>query len=350
MFINQQFYIAKKPESMIENMHENLIGRKFGHLTVLCEADAEPTKDGHKIIKWKCRCDCGSIVITRGSSLKSGHTKGCGAKHRRIKDMTGKKFGKLTVISRASDYINKDGSRHIRWLCQCECGRESIVRGSTLRYGGTKSCGFCTRSDSNMGKGQHNLTGKKFGRWTVLYENGRLREPRGRIVPIWHCRCECGEERDIRAGSLVGGSSLSCGCYKYEYLSEKSKHGFGIFKAEHIVNDFLSKYSEHYEAQVIYSDLRGVNGYPLSYDFAVYLDDKPVLLIECQGVQHYKAVDYFGGIERFEIQQKNDAKKREYAKIHNISLLEIPYTCDTKESIIKLLMAQNNGLFSYECP
>lgn len=331
-------------------MREDLTGRKFGHLTVIGPAEDEITKTGTHVPRWKCRCDCGAIVVTRGSSLKSGHTKGCGQKHRAVKDMTGQKFGKLTVIERAEDYINKDGTKHVRWLCRCECGRETVVRGTALRYGSTTSCGICTRSASNMGKGQRDLTGQKFGKWTVLYENGRLVEPRGRVVPLWHCRCECGEERDIRAGTLVSGNSLSCGCYKHERLSELSKQGFGISHAEHVVNEFLSQYTEYYETQVIYPDLRGDSGYPLSYDFAVYKDGKVALLIECHGAQHYQPVEYFGGEERFAVQQANDDRKRAYAAKHNIPLLEIPYTCKTDESIIQLLMAYNNGLFSYECP
>ena len=331
-------------------MREDLTGRKFGLLTVISPAEDEITKSGRHIPRWKCCCECGAIVVTRGSSLKSGHTKGCGQKHRAVKDMVGKKFNKLTVIERADDYINKNGTKHVRWLCRCDCGRETIVRGTALRYGSTKSCGICTRSNSNMGKGQRDLTGQVFGRWTVLYENGRLVEPRGRIVPLWHCRCECGVERDIRAGTLVSGNSLSCGCYKYERLSELSKLGFGISKTEQFVNDFLSKYTEYYESQVIYPDLRGDSGYPLSYDFAIYKDGKVKLLIECQGKQHYQPVEYFGGEERFIIQQINDNKKRIYAAKHDIPLLEIPYICSTDGSIIQLLMTYNNGLFSYEYP
>lgn len=331
-------------------MREDLSGRKFGLLTVIGPSDDEITKSGAHIPRWECRCECGAIVVTRGSSLKSGHTKGCGQKHRAVKDMTGQRFNKLTVIERADDYINKNGTKDVQWLCRCDCGRETIVRGAALRNGHTKSCGVCTRSISNMGRGQRDLTGCVFGKWTVLYENGRLVEPRGRLVPLWHCRCKCGVERDIRAGTLVSGNSLSCGCYKHEKLSELSKLGFGISRAERCVNDFLSQYAEYYESQVIYPDLRGNSGYPLSYDFAVYKDSKVALLIECQGKQHYEPIEYFGGQERFVVQQANDNKKRIYAVKHNIALLEIPYTCVTDESIIRLLMTYNNGLFSYECP
>lgn len=51
-------------------------------------------------------------------------------------DLTGQTFGKLTVVSRAASI----GGR-TRWLCSCECGRESTVDACKLRSGHTQSCG-----------------------------------------------------------------------------------------------------------------------------------------------------------------------------------------------------------------
>lgn len=52
-------------------------------------------------------------------------------------DITGQKFGRLTVIERA---IN-DKYNNTRWLCQCGCGKEKIIRSTSLRNKITKSCG-----------------------------------------------------------------------------------------------------------------------------------------------------------------------------------------------------------------
>lgn len=52
-------------------------------------------------------------------------------------DLTGKKFGKLTVICRVEN--NKHGQP--QWKCVCDCGNETIVVGQKLRKGITKSCG-----------------------------------------------------------------------------------------------------------------------------------------------------------------------------------------------------------------
>lgn len=56
----------------------------------------------------------------------------------KLKDLTGQKFGKLTVIKRAENIKNRT-----RWECICECGRKVIIDSSHLRAGNTKSCGQC---------------------------------------------------------------------------------------------------------------------------------------------------------------------------------------------------------------
>lgn len=78
----------------------DLIGKKFSRLLVLSE---EPKK---KYIRYfKCKCDCGNIKITRGSSLKNGVCKSCGCiqkevikslgKKKRIHGMSGTRFYKI---------------------------------------------------------------------------------------------------------------------------------------------------------------------------------------------------------------------------------------------------------------
>ena len=52
-------------------------------------------------------------------------------------DLEGKKFNKLTVISR----VNNDKYGNSKWLCKCDCGNNVEVLGSHLRSNHTKSCG-----------------------------------------------------------------------------------------------------------------------------------------------------------------------------------------------------------------
>lgn len=57
----------------------------------------------------------------------------------RIKDITGRKYGKWTVLKCCGMATSKD--RTSLWLCQCECGNTAIVRRLTLTRGSSKSCG-----------------------------------------------------------------------------------------------------------------------------------------------------------------------------------------------------------------
>lgn len=56
---------------------------------------------------------------------------------RKAKDLTGERFGRLTVIQRAGSYRD----RHSTWLVKCDCGNEKIVAYNALTSGDTRSCG-----------------------------------------------------------------------------------------------------------------------------------------------------------------------------------------------------------------
>lgn len=115
---------------------------------------------------------------------------------------------------------------------------------------------------------------------------------------------------------------ISCTCNKKDNIS----------KGETIIFDTLSKHEINFIYQFSFDDLVGRNGGLLSYDF--YLSEYN-LLIEFQGEQHERPVEYFGGEERFKRQQEHDRRKREYAIDNNISLLEIwYYDIDKIENII----------------
>ena len=55
----------------------------------------------------------------------------------RFIDETGNKYGSLTVLHKAETPKGKP----IKWRCQCDCGNEVDVYGTSLRNGNTKSCG-----------------------------------------------------------------------------------------------------------------------------------------------------------------------------------------------------------------
>jgi len=68
-------------------------------------------------------------------------------------DLTGKKFGKLSVIRRSKDLF-LSGKPCIRWMCICDCGKEKDILGTSLRNGATKSCGCAPRK---KGRGKETI-------------------------------------------------------------------------------------------------------------------------------------------------------------------------------------------------
>lgn len=67
-------------------------------------------------------------------------------------DLTGNKYGKLTVIARAEDQVTREGKRFVQFLCKCECGNTTIVRSSSLRSGATSSCGCGKKGGKRTGR------------------------------------------------------------------------------------------------------------------------------------------------------------------------------------------------------
>lgn len=68
---------------------------------------------------------------------------------RRIKDIIlGTRFSKLTVIA-FGDNIDRGAGKHVRWWCRCDCGKDHLVQGTSLRNGSITSCG-CTRIEKQI--------------------------------------------------------------------------------------------------------------------------------------------------------------------------------------------------------
>ena len=64
----------------------------------------------------------------------------------KLENLTGMRFGRLTVYERTSDYITPKGQHETRWLCICDCGKEIIAKSGDLKKGRVKSCG-CLKKD-----------------------------------------------------------------------------------------------------------------------------------------------------------------------------------------------------------
>lgn len=79
-----------------------------------------------------------------------------------FKDLTGKKFGRLTVIERGDDYISPNGKHRVQWICLCDCGNITTVIANNLGRK-TTSCGCAWRETIRRllkKKNKYDLTGE----------------------------------------------------------------------------------------------------------------------------------------------------------------------------------------------
>lgn len=89
-------------------------------------------------------------------------------------DLVGKKYGKLTVISYAGRKQSGENQKKTMWLCKCECGNEKIVAGAELRNGSTISCGCFHKKMVGDINRTHNLS-SKCGRLYPLWKSMKYR-------------------------------------------------------------------------------------------------------------------------------------------------------------------------------
>ena len=133
----------------------DLTGQRFGKLTAI-KPDHSDNKRGWW---WLCHCDCGNTKIIPSGNLRSGSTISCGCyfrndENKRAKDLTGQRFGRLVVVSRAEDSFTPSGRKIIRWNCECDCGNHKIVDKWHLTSGKTISCG-CYRHERQIEANTH---------------------------------------------------------------------------------------------------------------------------------------------------------------------------------------------------
>ncbi len=300
----------------------DLTGQKFGKLTVLRQAQS---RNGNAY--WVCQCECGTVKEIRGGHLRSGKIISCGCQGKKNLgqkiDLTGQKFGRLTVLKEHG----KDKYGAIEWLCQCDCGKQTIVTGNRLRSGHTKSCG-CLNKEQITQLGKENaidLTGQRFGKLTALYPTDK----RIQKCVVWHCQCDCGNEYDVSSYLLTSGKVSSCGCLGRSMGEEKIEQ---ILKENNIPFEKEKRFSSCYNP---------TTKKLLRFDF--YIDNQ--YLVEFDGEQHYKATSGWNDEERLIITKERDEIKNKWCKENNIPLIRIPYTQLKKLNIQDLLLQTSTFIY-----
>lgn len=189
---------------------KDITGKRFGNLSVVSKGKKEKTQ------YWICRCDCGKIKEVRVSHLTSGNTISCGCK---FKNLMGLKFGRLVVLS----FVEAKNNHHY-WKCLCECGKEVLVNTTGLNNGNTKSCGCLQKERTSQVSTKHGL---KKGNYKYIYNPEYYQYKRKN--PLFLLK-----------------KNISCMIYHALRKKGKSKHGESVLD---YLPYTLQELKEHIESQ-----------------------------------------------------------------------------------------------------
>lgn len=140
---------------------EDLTGRKYGNLTVI---GFDRSEGGKRY--WNCLCDCGNTRSVMTSVLNRGFVTSCGCMNKTTMiDLTGKRFGRLLVTGLHED-PNDD---KLKWDCVCDCGTKKVIYGAYLRNGQVRSCG-CLRAENEAPKPDAFHRQRLYGVWAGMLQ------------------------------------------------------------------------------------------------------------------------------------------------------------------------------------
>lgn len=131
--------VSERVVFVLGNKRTDLIGKRFGRLTVIEETDER--KWGNVV--WLLECECGNKKKAVAQSFTSGNTVSCGCSRtktwqEKAEKNIGKVYGRLTVVKPLK---KREGKYKMQYLCKCDCGNETVKRLDLLKSGHTVSCG-----------------------------------------------------------------------------------------------------------------------------------------------------------------------------------------------------------------
>lgn len=265
---------------------------------------------------------CGHVYLTTPNSFINGGSRCniCKSKEAGIKKTKDTEWLKQEVYKIAGDDYSVIGEYHMAKykvkLKHNVCGNTFDMTIGHFRHG--ERCPKCSykKRDKQRMKTQDefkrdvlNTLGPKY---TVIGEY------RGDATPIEIKHSSCGKSYFAIPSAVKQMANTCPYCRPY--------HGEGF------IMNWLDHNRIEYEVQKKFPNLRDSN--PLSYDFFI---PNAKILIEYQGIQHFRPTEHFGGVSSFKVQKRHDDIKREYALANGYTLIEIPYTYKSYDSIATFL-------------
>lgn len=202
----------------------------------------------------------------------------------------------------SAEYLNVDSKLQIK----CGCGQIFEVTFYKFRYHNKRQCNRCG-ADITRNKNATSLKDilKMVNKANYKFIDNRLNGGDQSI------KVQCDRNHSpywVKVSKFKMGRRCP---YCYRSLGEEA------------ISRELDKYKIKYKREYIFEDLIGTGGGFLRYDFALFDNNKIIMLLEYDGSQHYEVA--FGSKENFIKTQLHDEIKNNYAKSCNIPLIRIPY-------------------------
>lgn len=208
----------------------DLTGQRFGKLTVMEKTDLRK----NRAVLWKCQCDCGKLAYKSTGDLNNGNARSCGCAWRQSTVHTGDRFGRLTVLRPTQ----KRRSTNMVWECQCDCGNTLMVRTTTLTAGHSTSCGCLKKEIDSRRDFKKLLT---YEQDTCIEFARKIDKPMASTSPVTGVR---------------GVILKKDGRYRAQITFQKVRHNLGCYqtledaiearrKAEALVQDWLKEYDQN---------------------------------------------------------------------------------------------------------
>jgi len=263
---------------------------------------------------------CGKIFEARIDLINSGQVKSCGCRKKIAstinaynmgkkniwsrKDIAGQKFGSLTALYPTDKRDKISGG--VYWFCQCDCGGTRLALSSSLKSGHVKYCPQCATYRRAL-----SYVGERFGKLVVIEI---LKDDRATNQGLLcSAECDCGNIIQVPIAFLLRkNGQQSCGKCTVSKGENKVKsilQNMGIYFSQQ--ENFNKTFKHPDTTRCCFADF--------------YLPNQSIV-IEYNGEQHYRPIEYFGGEEGFKKLKNRDNWKKQFYCSHNLKLITIPYT------------------------
>ena len=158
--------IKQRAEGMPSKELEDLVGNRTGRLVVKSFSHSKNQKR-----YWNMVCDCGGTKFLSSQEISMGRTKSCGClskeRHQSNMLLTGAVYGELTITG----FAGPDEQGKSTYRCRCNCGNETVTRGTNLKNGQTQSCGCLAKRAASVSNKTHGLSrSPEYIAWMAMKE------------------------------------------------------------------------------------------------------------------------------------------------------------------------------------